>query len=349
MDFVQYKLEFSEAASKAGYTEQNIQRCLVYAEMLFKNRVPVIYNTSHLSALVGYRKEYLKKAAFYTEYFYRDFTVPKRNGQLRCISEPLPSLKDIQLWVLKNILNKIPVSPFAKAYKPGSTLIDNLKFHRNQQKVLSMDIDNFFPSISLDAVTKIYRELGYSNLISSLLAKLSCKNGSLPQGAPTSPYLSNIFFNPIDNSISEYCKERKIRYTRYADDLTFSGEFDENELVDRISMEVSKLELKVNGNKTNVMTPNMRQTVTGIVVNSKPQVVFYKRNKLRQDLYYIKKFGLDEHMKRRKIKKSNYLEHLIGKVNFILQINPRDEEFQQYKKYLFQLKTEQKNNARHKH
>jgi RNA-directed DNA polymerase len=338
LDFAQYKLKFSEEASKAGYTEQNIQRCLHYAEKLFTNNVPVIYNTSHLSALVGYRKQYLKKAVLFTDYFYRDFSVPKRNGRLRTISEPLPSLKEIQLWILKNILYKKPVSPHAKAYRPGMTIMDNLKFHRKQPKVLVMDIDNFFPSIKLKDVTVIFRELGYSNLISSLLAKLCCKDESLPQGAPTSPYLSNIFFNPVDRTISDHCKERKIRYTRYADDLTFSGDFNEHELINNVTKEVSSLSLKINESKTKLMTPNMRQTVTGIVVNEKPQVVFHKRNKLRQDLYYIKKFGLANHIKRKKIKKSNYLEHLIGKVNFILQINPEDKEFQEHKTYLFELK-----------
>ncbi len=90
------------------------------------------------------------------------------------------------------------------------------------------------------------------------------------------------------------------------------------------------------------MTPNTRQTVTGIVVNEKPQVVFHKRNNLRKDIYYIKKFGIEEHIKYRKINESNYLEHLIGKVNFVLQLNPTDKEFREYKEFLFSLKKKQK-------
>lgn len=345
MNFEQYKTEFSDTASKAGYSEQNIQRCLGYAEKLFSNNVPVIYNTSHLSALVGYRKQYLKKVVVYTSYFYRDFSILKRNGKRRPISEPLPSLKEIQLWILENILYKVHVSPFAKAYKPGVTIMDNLKFHKNQPKVLALDMDNFFPSIKIEAVHEIFFRLGYSKILSDLLAKLCCKDNSLPQGAPTSPYLSNIFFNRADNIISDYCKERKIMYTRYADDLTFSGNFDEKELLAKITNVVNGLGLTINENKSRLMTPNTRQTVTGIVVNQKPQVVFHKRNRLRKDLYYIKKFGFSDHMKRRKIKQSNYLEHLIGKVNFVVQINPEDKEFQEYKAYLFELKKDKKNKA----
>lgn len=86
------------------------------------------------------------------------------------------------------------------------------------------------------------------------------------------------------------------------------------------------------------MTPDKRQTVTGIVVNNKPQVTFKKRNALRQAMYYIKKFGFDEHRVYKEIKKANYLEHLMGKINFILQINPKDSEFMEYKALLCDLK-----------
>jgi RNA-directed DNA polymerase len=106
MDFSHYKNAFIQEALKNGYSEQNIQRCLEYAELLFSNEVPVIYNTSHLSNLVGYNKTYLKKASHYLQYFYRDFEITKKNGTKRPISEPLPSLKEIQIWILKNILYK---------------------------------------------------------------------------------------------------------------------------------------------------------------------------------------------------------------------------------------------------
>jgi RNA-directed DNA polymerase len=89
---------------------------------------------------VGYKR--VSKAALHTKYFYR-FEVVKRNGKKRPISEPLPSLKEIQYWILKNILYTIPVSPFAKAYKPNVSLIENLKFHRNQPKVFTLDLENF--------------------------------------------------------------------------------------------------------------------------------------------------------------------------------------------------------------
>ncbi|WP_339920986.1 retron St85 family RNA-directed DNA polymerase [uncultured Flavobacterium sp.] len=341
MNFSNYKDTFTKEALKKGYSEQNIQRCLDYAAPLFSNDLPVIYNTSHLSVLVGYKKEYLKKAALHTKYFYRDFEILKRNGKKRSISEPLPSLKEIQHWLLKNILYNIPVSPFAKAYKPNISLIENLKFHKNQPKVFTLDLENFFPSITIDSVEKVFTELGYSKSVSDLLAKLCTRNGTLPQGAPTSPSLSNIIFKEADAMIADYCLQRKIRYTRYADDLSFSGDFDEKELFDTINPIIEKMNFKINTAKTKLMTPCNRQTVTGIVVNEKPQVVFHKRNELRQAMYYIQKFGIDEHREYKEINQRNYLEHLLGKINFVLQINPKDTEFIGYKSFLIDLKKKQ--------
>lgn len=338
MDFTKYKDDFTAEASKKGLSRNNIQRCLDYAEVLLSNNVPVIYNPSHLSEILGYKKEYLKKAALHTSYFYRDFEITKKNGKKRPISEPLPSLKEIQIWILKNILEKVPVNSFAKAYKPKTSLIENLKFHKNQSKVFTLDLENFFPSIKIELVEKIFLELGYSKMVSNLLAKLCTRDDALPQGAPTSPYLSNLIFKKADAEIVDFCKQRKIRYTRYADDLSFSGNFDENELLDKVIKTIEKLKLHINKSKTKLMTPDMRQTVTGIVVNDKPQVAFNKRNELRQAMFYIKKFGFDEHRVYKEIKQANYLEHLLGRINFVLQINPKDTEFLEYKSILHDLK-----------
>jgi RNA-directed DNA polymerase len=175
-------------------------------------------------------------------------------------------------------------------------------------------------------------------MVANLLAKLCTRDNTLPQGAPTSPYLSNLIFKEADAIIADYCIERKIKYTRYADDLSFSGDFNENELLDKVTNTLEKLNLHINKSKTKLMTPDKRQTVTGIVVNDKPQVAFSKRNELRQAMYYIKKFGFEEHRVYKEIKKANYLEHLLGRINFVLQINPKDDEFIAYKALLFDLK-----------
>ena len=337
MNFQKYKIEFTEKASNNGYSAQIIQQCLKYAEVLYSNNVPVIYNTSHLSALLGYKKQYLKKASSFTSYFYRDFYIKKKNGQKRPISEPLPSLKEIQVWILNNILNNIEISPYAKAYRKKGQIIDNVKYHIKQKVVLTVDVKNFFPSITTKWVSIIFKNLGYSDLISDFLAKLCTKDNELPQGAPTSPYLSNIFFKTTDDKIVLFCSKNKIKYTRYADDLSFSGDFDVNELLLLLRKILVPIGLSLNEDKTNIMYPNQRQTVTGIVVNEKPQVDFSKRNKLRQEMYYIKTHGVKSHMERQNITKANYVKHLLGRINFILHLNPEDSEFQGYKDYLLNM------------
>ncbi|MBP7821341.1 MAG: RNA-directed DNA polymerase [Saprospiraceae bacterium] len=338
MKFEHYKQEFEIKASNSGYSVENIERCLNYAKPLIDKGFPVIYNTSHLSVLVGYRKDYIKRAVVYTPYFYRDFEIKKKNGKMRKISEPLPSLKEIQDWILVNILEVEKVSPFAKAYRKKVGLIENVKFHKNQPKVLTLDLKDFFPSIKIENVELIFRSFGYSVLISNLLSKLCTRDSCLPQGAPTSPYLSNIFFKSADDIIFKYCLDNDIRYTRYADDLSFSGNFDDKKLLELVENTIRPMGLSLHPDKIKIMKPNERQTVTGIVVNEKPQVVFHKRNKLRQEMYYIIKFGLQDHIQRKSIKYRNYIEHLLGKINFILQLNPKDTEFQNYKEHLIGLK-----------
>jgi RNA-directed DNA polymerase len=334
MSFSRYATLFKEKAIKAGYSEDNIQKCLAYAEPLFEKNLPVIYNTTNLSALLGYNKTYLKKAALYTDFYYRSFNIRKKNGRFRNIKEPLPSLKEIQLWILNYILYEIPVSKYAKAYIVGRSLKDNVKFHVEKEKVLSLDVEDFFPSIKRKAVESIFLNAGYSSNISNLLSKLCCLNETLPQGAPTSPYISNIYMNGVDESIADFCTKRKIKFTRYADDLMFSGSFNEDEVVNFVVEQLNTVGLKINVNKTKLMKRNVPQMVTGVVVNKKMQLLKNERKKIRLEMHYIKKFGLSSHLQFIKNTRIHYLKHIRGKINYGLYLNPRDKELLEYLEYL---------------
>ena len=334
MDFKTYNIEFTTKASLHGYSKENIDKCLNYVQPLLERKLPIIYNTTHFCALVGYKRRYINRAVIYTSYFYRDFEIPKKNNTVRKISEPLPSLKEIQYWILENILENIKISAFAKAYKKKTKLKENVRFHTNQKLVVNFDIIDFFPSIQLEQIEKIFINFGYSPLLSNLFAKLCTRNKELPQGAPTSPYLSNIFFKPIDDLIGDFCISRQIKYTRFADDLSFSGNFDVDELKSFIETTLNRFKLYLNTKKTKILRKNQRQIVTGVVVNDKTQVPFYIRNKIRQQMFFINKFGVISHKEKLKIKKDFYIPHLLGKINFILQMNPDDKEFIEYKKQL---------------
>lgn len=310
---------------------------LEYAKKLYNHDLPIISSSEHLSLLIGIEYQYLCNMAYASNQFYRHFSIPKKNGSARPIDEPLPDLKYVQSWILNNILEKCPVSVYAKAYVKGRTLKSNARFHKAQKVVVTMDIKNFFPSISLNAVIDIFDELGYFHDLSCFLAHLCCLNNSLPQGAPTSPYLSNLRMIPLDKSIKEYTSSRKIRYTRYADDLTFSGDFNPHQLIRDISRLVFEKGFSINADKTRVARSNTRQEVTGIVVNSHMQISKTKRKEIRQSIYYIKKYGLESHLQHIQEYRSNYLNHLLGTINFGLFVNPNDHELKEYFDYVLSI------------
>ena len=192
--------------------------------------------------------------------------------------------------------------------------------------VLSLDIENFFGSIRESKVYFFFHKLGYSKQVAMMLTKLCTLDGSLPQGAPTSPALSNLISLRIDRRISGFALKNKIRYTRYADDLAFSGEFDTGSVIRLVSKILNDEGLNINQAKTRLMLPHNQQEVTGIVVNEKMQAPRPVRRNLRKAVHYIEKFGLDSHLDFIRNTRANYLNHLKGIANFILFVNPQDHD-----------------------
>lgn len=117
-----YAKKFTEKAVGNGFSSDYIEKCLSYASPLLENNLPVVYSINHLSGLVGYNVSYLKRAIKFPKYFYREFEIEKSNGKKRKLHEPLPSLKEIQLWILDEILYKLKVSRYAKAYVPKRSI-----------------------------------------------------------------------------------------------------------------------------------------------------------------------------------------------------------------------------------
>jgi len=326
MDWENYSLRFTEAAKDKGFDKEYIDRCLSYASRLSERGLPVIYSLEHLSHLVGTDANYLHSVAYLQERYYRDFNIQKKSGGSRQISEPLPNLKSVQRWILDNILYRLSPSPYAKGFVPGKSIKENARFHRKQEMLLCLDAKNFFPSISTAKVNRFFLNCGYSKKLSYFLTRICTLNGGLPQGAPTSPALSNLIFAPIDNRIAAYCSERKIRYTRYADDLTFSGSFAVGRLINEVRKYLSELHLTLNESKTRLMRRHERQEVTGVVVNEKLQATRSLRRSIRQACYYIKRFGIDAHLAAIKERRANYKYHLIGQATFVRFLNPRDRD-----------------------
>ena len=149
---------------------------------------------------------------------------------------------------------------------------ENARFHKRQEILLSLDVKKFFDSITSDKVYKVFSSLGYQEDIVVMLTNLCCLNGCLPQGAPTSPIISNIILKKFDDEVGKFTNEKKIRYTRYADDMTFSGDFNPGQIISFVKNRLYELGLKLNEEKTRTRKKSQRQEVTGIVVNEKMQL-----------------------------------------------------------------------------
>lgn len=270
------------------------------------------------------------------EKHYHNVLIPKRDGSKRKLSVPDLILKSVQKSIADNILAQYPVSKYAKAYKIGSSVQRNAQPHVGKKKILKLDIEGFFDHILYSQVKNIvFCEEKFAEPIRVLLTMLCYYKESLPQGAPTSPAITNIIMYDFDEAVGAFCNEKKIAYTRYCDDMTFSGDFDEREVIAFVKGELCKLGLFLKNRKTAVIPASKRQTVTGIVVNEKLNITKEYKKKIRQEMHYIQKFGLDEHVSRCKIAdKQQYVLSLRGRIAFVLQTTPNDCEFLEYKKIL---------------
>lgn len=268
---------------------------------------------------------------------YRAVSILKRDGSYRHLSVPDGILKKIQRSINENLLAYMPISRYATAYRFDSGIKRNALPHVNQKKILKLDIKDFFDSILFSQLRSlVFPETVYSREISILLSILCYHKESLPQGAPTSPAISNIILKDFDDRIGKLCRQKGIRYSRYCDDMTFSGDFDHGELVSTVKEALKPYGFFLNEKKTGVYTKGSRQTVTGVVVNSKINAPSATKRKLRQEIYYCRKYGVEEHMRALKITltKEKYLQSLLGKVNFVLSLSQGNEEFAEYKAWL---------------
>ena len=270
---------------------------------------------------------------------YRNVKLPKKDGTYRNLSVPDETLKFIQKQISDVLLIHMPVSRYAKAYRFGSSTLRNAKHHVGKQVVLKLDILHFFDSIRYSTVKdKVFPEEIYAEPLRILLTMLCYRKDALPQGAPSSPAITNIILYDFDEQIGLWCRERGIAYTRYCDDMTFSGDFDPAEVTSFVKAELKKLGLLLNEQKTRIQRPGQQQIVTGIVVNKKLSIPADYRRKQRQDLYYCKIFGIQEHLQKTglEIPEDAYQMQLLGKVNYVLQVHPDDRDMLEARKWLQQ-------------
>lgn len=291
----------------------------------------------------------------HTEQHYHEAYIPKKSGGKRKLFVPDPLLKTIQRNIVKHVLAELPVSSHATAYCRRTSVVDNAMPHVGREQVMKLDMKDFFQNITFSMVYQYaFPAVYYPASVRTMLACLCCRRDCLPQGAPSSPAVSNLVMRPFDEYMGKWCEERKIHYTRYCDDMTFSGTFDKKEVKQKVKGFLHVLGFELNEKKTQVQRQGNRQTVTGIVVNEKAQVNREYRRKLRAELYYCRKYGVEAHMQRMRgttgaaeIQKKEqsgentdavkYMQQLAGRINYVLQVNPEDAYFRKMKEELKML------------
>lgn len=238
---------------------------------------------------------------------YREFQIPKHSGGFRTICAPVRALKDIQKALNVLLQQLVLPSDCATGFVPGRSIRDNAERHLHQTCVFNTDLENFFPSISRQMVRQALHRAIPADRLSPDVQNLICKlctvprpDGEevLPQGAPTSPTLSNIVLRTLDERLAAYADRHGCIYTRYADDITLSHHHPGAAWHDSQTQQVVRLiersGFRVNPRKTRVQRRGERQEVTGLTVGTKVNVPRSYIGHLRTLLHLWKHYGYRE-------------------------------------------------------
>jgi retron-type reverse transcriptase len=276
-----------------------------------------------------------------TRIHYVQFEIPKKSGGTRTLSAPHRSLAIAQRWILANVLAKLSVHDSAHGFVPERSTVTNARPHASKGIVVNVDLEGFFPSIGFGRVRNLFCHLGYSGSVATLLALLCTEcprrkviydgriyyvalgQRGLPQGACTSPAISNQIARRLDRRFTALSAKMGLTYTRYADDLTFSASTDFNEKVGYLLARIRHIAqdegFAVNAKKTRVQRTNSRQTVTGLVVNATPAVPRKLVRQIRAILHRAKTEGLDA---QNRAGKPNFRAWLAGMIAYISMVRP---------------------------
>lgn len=281
---------------------------------------------------------------------YRYRWIPKRSGGLRLLEIPKARLKSIQRQILENLLDEIEPHPAAHAYRRGRTVASYVNPHAGQGVIIHVDLSDFFTSVRWPTIHALFRTAGYPENVARLLTGLCTnvtplniarqhvdKTGSeqsqecsvlrqahLPQGAPTSPALANLAAYRLDCRLHGLAEKLELHYTRYADDLLFSGSRrllpEVSSLIHLVRKIVLQEGFTIHARKTRVMTNATRQQVSGVTLNEHPNIPRVTFDQLRALLFNCYRFGPQS---QNRVQHPFFREHLQGKIAYWTTINPQ--------------------------
>ncbi|MCK6545180.1 reverse transcriptase family protein [Myxococcota bacterium] len=306
--------------------------------------LPILSTPADVAALLGISVPRLRWLAFHAEaaerthYVY--FEIPKRSGGTRTLAAPHAQLLAAQRKILVELLEKLDPGEHAHGFVKGRSTVTNARPHVGSHDVVNLDVQDFFPTINVRRVRGLFKKLGYSPAVATVLALLVTEaprvpmeyegkrwwvaigERCLPQGAPTSPAISNLVCRRLDKRLAGLARSAGWRYTRYADDLTFSADPGKQNRIPWLMRQVSEI-LAAEGftahpRKRRVQKSGARQEVTGIVVNSKLGVPRDEVRRLRAILHGAKRTGLAAQNREGR---PNFEAWLRGKIAYVMMVD----------------------------
>ena len=273
---------------------------------------------------------------------YQQFLVEKKSGGVRKISSPMPRLKKVQHWILKEILEKIPLHDAAHGFIKQRSIATNAQTHINKSIVINVDLQDFFPSIHYRRVKGVFVHLGYSEQLATILALLITEADTdqveyddtvfyvqtgeryLPQGAPTSPAMSNRLCLQMDKRLLGMANSLGFDYSRYADDLTFSTHSVDDSTVKKLLWRLEQIIIdegfQIHPDKTRIMRKHQQQEVTGVVVNRQLSLDRKKLKRFRALLFQVETDGVEGKVWDNG-KGTNLIASLKGYANYVYMID----------------------------
>jgi RNA-directed DNA polymerase len=273
----------------------NYQQALELTSQLLSTQVNNPVKSKLLKYLIGSENK---------SSLYREVEIPKKRGGMRKLSIPSRSLKFVQRGLLLALENNLETHKTAKAFVRNQSIKNHCEIHERKKFIMTFDIEDFFPSINWGRINGMFLSwpFNFSPLVSTILSNLATYNGILPQGAPSSPIISNLICRRLDSRLYQWALKNKLSYSRYADDMTFStnSNSDFEKLMSELKKTVENEGFKLNNKKTRLLTQGQRQIVTGLVVNKKVNLQKKYIRNLRATLFNVKTFGIKSQLKRQK-------------------------------------------------
>jgi retron-type reverse transcriptase len=265
---------------------------------------------------LGLRRKRIAYLLYVSKSNYHSHEVPKKNGAVRRIDAPCASLKFVQRRILRRLLVPMQLHPYAHGFRRNHSIFSNARPHVGHEVVVSADLKDFFPSITFGRVRGLFQSLGFDRDAAIVLAKLTTFQDRLPQGAPTSPAISNAVCRKLDRRLAGLAKKAGAAYTRYADDLTFSGQDAVVSILPLVRKILREEGFGVAEHKVHVARRGRRQQVTGLTVNDRVAVPRARRRLVRAMVHNAARDGLAA---TNRIGHPDYWAYLIGQILFIRQ------------------------------